>query len=256
MGSWSQSQPLQQRHWRVNPVSTGSVVLITGAAGGLGRALVAEFSAAGFRVAAAGHSAMPGEATDTLWPTRLEVTQAADVHRVIDEIERRWGRLDVLVNNAGVCADRLLAQMTDDDWDRVLDVDLKGPFLCCRAVVPLMARQRSGLIVNVVSDVARRGGRGRANYAAAKAGLIGLTLSLARELGGDGIRVNAVVPGFMPTPMTADLDPAQVRQFEQSSVLGMLGDPQAAARFIVDLAAHPHLSGQVLQVDGRIHPWA
>lgn len=231
------------------------MALITGAAGGLGRALVAEFVAAGFRVAAAGHTSLPGEIGDNLWPTQLEVTMARDVDRVVAEIDHRWGRLDVLVNNAGVCADQLLARMNDEDWDRVLDVDLKGPFLCCRAVVPLMMRRRAGLIVNVVSDVARRGGQGRSNYAAAKAGLIGLTLSLARELGGDGIRVNAVVPGFMVTPMTEGLDEERVRQFEGSGVLGAVGDTRSAARFIADLTTGSHISGQVLQIDGRISPW-
>ncbi|MCK6498940.1 MAG: SDR family NAD(P)-dependent oxidoreductase, partial [Nitrospira sp.] len=211
----------------MSPVRHPRVALITGAGGGLGRALVGAFVSAGFRVAAAGHSALPPGGSDSaqVWPMRMDVTGADEVRRTVGQVEERWGGLDVLVNNAGICADRLLVQMDDADWDRVLSVNLKGPFLCCRAVAPGMVRQRSGHIINVASEVARRGGGGRAIYAASKAGLIGLTLALAQELGPHGICVNAVIPGFMTTPMTDDLDARQRKAFQDASVLGTFVDP-------------------------------
>ncbi|MBL9139200.1 MAG: SDR family NAD(P)-dependent oxidoreductase [Verrucomicrobiales bacterium] len=241
----------------MNSTTTERVAWITGAAGGLGSALVSAFAAAGYRVAAAGHSTLPNVELESarVWPMRLDVTRADEVCRAVSQIEQRWGGIDVLVNNAGICADHLLAQMNDAEWDRVLAVNLKGPFLCCREVVPSMIQRRLGHILNVASDVARRGGRGRSNYAASKAGLIGLSLSLAQELGGFGICVNAVIPGFMSTPMTTGLDARRAREFQDASVLGAWVEPVRVARFMVDLAGHSHISGQVLQVDGRVSRW-
>ncbi len=234
------------------------VVVITGAAGGLGRALVEAFGGAGWRVAAAGHRTPPPAFTGEpgVWCTQADVTDPGAVSGLVAGVLERWGRVDVLVCNAGVTADRLLLQMDDASWDRVLDVNLKGAFLCARAVLDPMVRQGGGHILNVASLAGRSGARGQANYAAAKAGLIGLTLALAREVGGQGIRVNAILPGVLATAMTAGLSPGALEAFTQANVLGRLGDPRDVARTVVAIAGARGVSGQVFQLDSRIARWA
>ena len=155
-----------------DPGNEKRVVWITGAAGGLGRALTAAFAAAGWRVAAAGHSTLPEvpeAGSDGVWPGRLEVTRADEVEAFCEGILGRWGRLDVLVNNAGVNCERLLAQTDEAAWDRVMEVNLKGAFLCSRAALGPMRARRDGLILNVASFAARSGPVGQAAYAASKA---------------------------------------------------------------------------------------
>ena len=231
------------------------VVLITGAAGGLGQRLVAEFAAQGWRVAAAHHHAGPHTETDSLWPIALDVTDRAQTAAVVEQLLARWGRIDVLLNNAGTIADKLLSQMTEDEWDRVLAVNLKGAFLCAQAVARAMCRQRNGHIINLSSFSGQIGARGQANYAAAKAGLIGLTQSLAKELGSRNVRVNAVLPGVLPTPMTAQLGAEQLAAFAAANALGRINDVAEVARCIAFLATLQNVSGQVFQLDSRIAPW-
>jgi 3-oxoacyl-[acyl-carrier protein] reductase len=230
-------------------------VLITGAAGGLGRALVAEFAAQGWRVAAAYHSSTNEVETSRIWPIQLDVTRRARVRAAVEQLIARWGRMDALINNAGVTADGLVSQTGGDDWDRVLDANLKGAFLCSQAVLPAMLRQRDGHIINISSFSARRGPAGQANYAAAKAGLIGLTTSLAREAGSGNIRVNAVLPGVLKTRMTAVLTEAQLNDLAADNALGRLNSIEEVARFTAFLATTHNISGQLFQLDSRIGRW-
>ncbi|MBI5385174.1 MAG: SDR family NAD(P)-dependent oxidoreductase [Verrucomicrobia bacterium] len=231
------------------------VVLVTGAAGGLGRGLVQEFAAQGWRVGAAYHRTAPPVETEFIWPVPLDVTNPDDAAAVTNRVLSRWGRIDALVNNAGVVADQSLARMTEAEWDRVVDVNLKGAFLCAQAVLRPMLRQHDGHIINISSFTGRVGARGQANYAAAKAGLIGLTQSLAREAGPRNVRVNAVLPGVLPTPMTATLAPDVLSALAAAGTLGRLNDVAEVARFVVFLATLQNVSGQLFQLDSRIAAW-
>jgi 3-oxoacyl-[acyl-carrier protein] reductase len=230
------------------------VVLLTGAGGGLGRALAEAFEGSGWQVAAG--SREPKE-TDSpaILPVRLDVTRPDHVQEAIGAVLQKFGRVDVLVNNAGITADAACGQLSDEDWQRVLDVNLRGAFLCARAVARPMTRQRDGHIINISSFAARSGPRGQSNYAAAKAGLIGLTQSLAQELGSRNVRVNAILPGVLPTNMTARLTPEQKAAFAQANALGRINDVGEVARFIVFLAATQNISGQIFQLDSRVARW-
>lgn len=231
------------------------VALVTGAAGGLGSAVVAELLAQGWRVAAGWHHQPVADGGGALMPVALEVTSAGSVQKAVAQVVERWGRLDLLVNNAGITRDALLAQMKLADWEAVIQVNLKGAFLCARAVLPTMARQQEGHIINISSFAARAGPRGQANYAAAKAGLLGLTQSLAREAALCGVRVNAVLPGVLPTQMTERLSAEQQAAFVEANLLRRLNELPEVARFIVFLAGMRNVSGQIFQLDSRIHSW-
>ena len=231
------------------------VVLITGAAGGLGRELVTEFAAQGWRVAAAHHHATTHTATETIWPIPLDVTQRASCAETVKQLLARWGRLDALINNAGLTADQPSWQISDEDWEKVLSVNLKGAFLCAQAAIRPMLKQRDGHIINLGSFSGRSGGRGQANYAAAKAGLLGLTAALAQEVGSRNVRVNTVLPGVLPTPMTAKLTEAQRAEFATANALGRLNSITEVARFIVFLAGMQNVSGQLFQLDSRVARW-
>ncbi len=231
------------------------MVWITGAAGGLGQALVGEFAAQGWRVAAAGHRVAFPRETEQIWPVQLEVTDRAQAQHVAQQIVERWGQIDVLINNAGITNDQLVNRMTESDWDQVLQVNLKGAFLCAQAVLPIMIRQRRGHIVQVASFAAKQGGVGQANYAAAKAGLLGLTTALAREAGPDQVRVNAILPGVLATRMTAKLSAAQLAALASSNLLGRLNSTAEVARFTAFLSTLDNVSGQVFQLDSRIARW-
>lgn len=232
------------------------VVLITGAAGGLGRGLTAAFADAGWHVAAGYHTQHPPAGHDRVWSVPLDVTVREAPARVVDEVVARWGRLDALINNAGVIADGLVAGLDEAAWDRVIGVNLTGAMACARAAVWPMIRQRDGHIVNLGSFAARRGSRGQANYAAAKAGLIGLTQSLAGEMGSRNIRVNAVLPGVLPTGMTAGLDPGVLEKLVAANVLRRGSTVEEVARFVVFLCGLKHVSAQVFQLDSRPARWS
>ncbi len=231
------------------------VVLITGAAGGLGQGLVAEFAAQGWRVVAACHRLAQPKETESIWPVALDVTSRAQVSAVVEETLARWGHIDALINNAGVAADGVVCQIGEEDWDRVLSVNLKGAFFCSQAVLRPMCKQRDGQIINISSWSGQVGARGQANYAAAKAGLLGLTQSLAKEVGSRNVRVNAVLPGVLPTPMTAALDGKVMAEFAAANALGRINSVHEVARFIVFLAGMQNVSGQLFQLDSRIAPW-
>jgi len=231
------------------------VVCVTGAAGGLGQALAQQFAAQGWRVAAGSHRGGCADLTDSIWSLPLDVTDHARAEGAVQEIVARWGRLDVLVNNAGAVADAPIWQLHEADWDAVMAVNLKGAFRVSQAALHPMVQQRDGHILNIASFAARAGPRGQAHYAAAKAGLVGLTQSLAREVGSHNVRVNAVLPGVLPTPMTARLDDAVVQEFTRANALGRLNSVAEVARFVVFLAAMQNVSGQLFQLDSRIARW-
>ena len=211
--------------------------LITGGEGDLARHIRAELESAGWDVLA------PGRA-------ELDVLQPKAFFAQID-------RLDLLINNAGIFRDASLLKMTEEDFDAVLDANLKGAFLCTQAALKLMSRQREGHIINIGSYSALNGPAGQANYAAAKAGLIALTQSTAKEYGLRNIRANCLLPGFLETKMTRHLleDAEWKEQLLSQHTLGRLNTPQDAARFIVMLHSMPAVSGQVFQLDSRIHRW-
>ena len=232
------------------------VVMVTGAGGGLGQALVTEFRKQRWRVAAGYHiEGSPASEADVL-PLQMDVTNSESVRSGVKKMLGQWQRVDVLINNAGVAHDAALPQMDDEAWEQVLAVNLKGAFLCAQAVSCAMIKQRDGHIINVSSFSGRAGQRGQTNYAAAKAGQFGLTTALARELGSRNVRVNAIMPGVMPTKMTASRSPDEMQQFAAANALGRINSVEEVARFIVFLAGTQNISGQLFQLDSRIAPWA
>jgi 3-oxoacyl-[acyl-carrier protein] reductase len=216
------------------------VALITGGRGALATALRAELEAQHWQVHAPGRDS-------------LDVTDPASVRAGIDGLPR----LDLLVHNAGFLRDAPLARMSEADFAAVLEVHLRGAFLCARAALRTMLRQGGGHLVLVGSFSALAGPAGQANYAAAKAGLIGLAQSLAAEYGGRGIRANVVLPGLLETPMSAPLlaDPERRCRALAAHTLGRFNTPAEAARFIAFLHSLPHTSGQVFSLDSRVQPW-
>lgn len=231
------------------------VAWVTGAGGGLGSALVNTLVNDGWRVVAAGHSRVPTVTHPAVWPCQLDVTRAADAEARMAELMARWGRLDALIHTAGIVRDAPLARLSVEDWDAVLDVHLKGAFVCARAALGAL-RVRGGHMVNISSHAARRGPVGQANYAAAKAALIGFTLSLAREWAPHEIRVNALLPGVLPTALTASLAPETLTALRSANALGRLNRPEEVAGFVRDLLRTRDVSGQVFALDSRILRWA
>ena len=184
-----------------------------------------------------------------------DVTNSEDVDAVVKQVVSDLSRLDVLVNNAGITRDGLLIRMSDDQWRSVIEVNLTGAFLCSRAAAKVMLRQRSGRIVNMASVVGVMGNAGQANYAASKAGLIGLTKSMARELAPRGITVNAIAPGFIVSPMTDELSEEAKEKLFSMIPLGRLGTAEDVADAVAFFAspAASYITGQVLKVDGGMH---
>ena len=226
------------------------VAIVTGGAGGIGSAVAQALLSCGARVGVvdlAGRGAVGGAEF-----LECNLAQAPAVEALFEKIERRFGRLDVLVHAAGITRDGVLWKMSDEDWSSVLRVNLDSAFHLLHGAVPLMRRTGGGAVVLVSSINGERGKFGQANYAASKAGLIGLARSAARELGRFGIRVNVVAPGLIDTPMTTDL-PADVReQAIGETVLGRAGTPEDVAGAVLFLvsAMSGHVTGQVLRVDG------
>jgi 3-oxoacyl-[acyl-carrier protein] reductase len=181
---------------------------------------------------------------------QADVSQAGEVELLVKKTIEHFGRVDILVNNAGITRDTLLLRMKPEDWQAVIDLNLTGVFLCTRAVAKTMLKQRSGRIINVTSVAGQMGNPGQANYSAAKAGVIGFTKTVAKELASRGVTVNAVAPGFIATDMTSDLDAEGILKFIP---LGRYGQPEEVAGMIRFLAADPaaaYITGQVFNVDG------
>ena len=234
------------------------VALVTGASRGIGRAIAQALAAQGFTVVGTATSDAGAAAiTEALAPQGgrgicLNVNDAAGVDAAVDAIVRADGGLQVLVNNAGITRDTLAMRMKDDDWDAVLDTNLKAVFRCSRAVMRTMMKQRYGRIVSITSVVGASGNAGQANYAAAKAGVAGMTRSLARELGSRNITVNCIAPGFIATDMTADLPEAQKAALLGQIPLGRLGTPEEVAHAVAFLASPlaGYITGCELHVNG------
>ncbi|UCC47647.1 MAG: 3-oxoacyl-[acyl-carrier-protein] reductase [Gemmatimonadota bacterium] len=236
----------------------GAVAIVTGAFRGIGLATACELAAAGARVAMVNKDqsrAGPALAEMPEGSARTficDVTDADCVAEMVDVVEAELGPVSILVNNAGLTRDKLLLRMQDEDWDLVLNVNLKAAFNLTKIVARGMTRRRAGAIINVSSVVGLMGNTGQANYSAAKAGLIGLTKSVAKELAPRGIRVNAVAPGFIQTQMTAHLD-AETREGLLGQIpMGELGRPEDVApviRFLAGPGAR-YITGQVIVVDG------
>ena len=230
------------------------VAVVTGATGGLGHAVVEALHAAGWRVFAGTRRDHPSGFPPGVFELPLDVTDPAECRAAPDVVAREAGRIDLLVNNAGVAVDGIVPWITPDDWDLAMDTNLDGTFRVTRAFLPLFLRQGGGHVVNIASHAAH-GAAGHSAYAAAKAGLIGLTQSLARELGSRNVRVNAVLPGVLPTGMTAGLPAERLAAHAASNSLGRLNDPAEVARFIVHLATMRNVSGQVFHLDSRPSRW-
>ena len=236
---------------------SGKVAVVTGGSRGIGRAIVEALHAAGAGVAVLGRDAARAEEVARALGARA-LAVAADVAdpdapaRAVEAVEQGLGPVDILVNNAGITKDGLLARMSPDDWDAVLNANLKGAFLMTKAVTRGMMKRRWGRVVNITSVVGLMGNAGQANYAASKAGLIGLTKSVARELASRNVLVNAVAPGFIDTDMTRALTEPQRETLIARIPLGRLGQGADVASAVLFLASNlaDYITGQVLVVDG------
>jgi len=234
----------------------GKVAVVTGGGAGIGEAISRGFASVGCRVVVADREAdwAAGVAHDIAGlAVTADVTSETDVAALFKACDKAYGRLDVLVNNAGVTRDNLLMRMKEEDWDEVLAINLKGAFNCAKAAVRTMLKARGGRIVNITSVVGLQGNAGQSNYAASKAGLIGLTKSLARELASRGITANAVAPGLVPeTGMTGGLAEEVQKQMLAAVPLGRAGTPEDVAHAVAFLASEQaaYITGQVLAVDG------
>jgi 3-oxoacyl-[acyl-carrier protein] reductase len=242
----------------------GQVALVTGGSRGIGSVIAATLASAGVKVGVNYHSSAEaaqqvveaiasagGEAVAVAG----DVSSDTDAQSVVQQVVQQWGRIDILVNNAGINRDRLLLRMTADDWDQVLAVDLRGAFLCTKYVMPHLIRQRSGRVVNVSSVVGISGNPGQANYAAAKAGLIGFTKAVAREVASRGVTVNAVAPGFIASGgMVEQLNEETRKQIMARIPMGRFGSAEEVAQAVLFLCGPgaSYITGQVLTIDGGL----
>lgn len=240
---------------------TGRMALVTGGSRGIGRAICLELASRGADVVVdfAGNAQKAANVVDECHALGVQaVAIQADVScgqqakELMDKAVDKFGHLDILVNNAGITRDALAMRMSDEDFDEVIRTNLRGTFQCVKHASALMMRQRYGRIVSISSVVGMRGNVGQVNYAASKAGIIGMTKSLAKEVGRRGVTVNAVAPGFIATDMTANLPEKAVQQMSDAIALSHLGTPEDVARAVAFLASDDaaYVSGQVLAVDG------
>ncbi|MBW2473781.1 MAG: 3-oxoacyl-[acyl-carrier-protein] reductase [Deltaproteobacteria bacterium] len=239
------------------------VAIVTGASRGIGRCIALALAAQGAKVVASARNAealdnlveeikqQGGEATAVVGDVAVDT----DASELIDQAVAKYGQLDILVNNAGITRDGLLLRMKNEDWDAVLDTNLKGAFLCIRAAAKVMSKQRSGRIINISSVVGEMGNAGQANYCASKAGLLGLTKSVARELARRNVTVNAITPGFIVTDMTDDMTDKARQAMTEQIPLGRLGEVDDIANAVIFLASDQssYITGQVLGINGGMY---
>jgi 3-oxoacyl-[acyl-carrier protein] reductase len=237
----------------------GQVALVTGASRGIGREIALALAGEGAKVAVnyARSQAAAEEVVEEIAASGGEavalqgdVSQAQEVDNLIQQVLDKFGRLDILVNNAGITKDNLLLRMKPEDWQAVLDLNLTGVFLCTKAASKLMLKQRSGRIINIASVSGQMGNPGQANYSAAKAGVIGLTKTAAKEFASRGITVNAVAPGFIETDMTSDLNAEEILKFIPLNRYGKPSEVAGMVRFLAADSAAAYITGQVFNVDG------
>ncbi|MEO5763975.1 MAG: 3-oxoacyl-ACP reductase FabG [Casimicrobiaceae bacterium] len=238
----------------------GKVSIITGAGQGIGRATALKFAAEGARVAVCDINldsvnetvkevaAAGGEAA----AFRIDVTDKATIAKMVEGVMAKWGRIDTLVNNAGIVQDAQFKKMTDEQFERVIDVNLKGVYNCTKAVVDIMLEQNSGVILNASSIVGIYGNFGQTNYAATKFAVIGMVKTWARELGRKGIRANAICPGFIETPILATIPDKVIKMMEEKVPMGRLGKPEEIANTYAWLASDEasYINGAVIEVSG------
>lgn len=241
----------------------GKVALITGGAQGIGKAIARLFAQNKARVVISDidESGVMTTAAEISREFQAEcigiygnVEKYEDCQRMINSVLEKAGKLDILVNNAGITRDQLVLKMSEEEWDNVLGINLKGAFNCCRAAVRQMLKQRSGRIINISSIIGLTGNAGQANYAASKAGLIGLTKALAKELASRNITVNAVAPGFIKTRMTDSLSATTKQTIINQIPLGRFGEPEDVAKVVLFLASDlaRYITGEVIKVDGGL----
>jgi 3-oxoacyl-[acyl-carrier protein] reductase len=242
---------------------TGKVALVTGAAQGIGRAVGLLLARNGADIVVSDINLEKAEETakeiraigPKAMAVKVDVSNLSDVERMVEAIIEKLAKIDILVNNAGITRDKLILRMTEEDWDAVLGVNLKGTFNCTKTVIRHMAKQRSGKIVNIASVVGEMGNAGQANYSASKAGVIGLTKTIAREYAQRGITVNAIAPGYIETPMTDALPEKAKEELKKLIPMERLGKPEDVAEAVLFLVCEEssYITGQVLNVNGGIY---
>ena len=237
------------------------VAIVTGSGRGIGRAIALKLAEVGATIVVndIGEASPVDSVVEEIkamdrgsLAILADVSLSSDVGRLVETTIATYGRVDILVNNAGITRDQLVLRMSDEDWDRVINVNLKSVFFCTRAVLRQMIKQRWGRIINMASIVGIVGNAGQANYASAKAGIIGFTRSIAREVASRGITANAIAPGFIDTKMTQQLEENQKQELQKRIPLGYLGTPRDVAEAVAFLASEEarYITGQVLGVDG------
>ena len=242
---------------------SGKVALVTGAAQGIGKAIAMLLARNGADVVVSDINLEKAQETANeiegmgrrSFAIKVNVADLKDVERMGEAIVEQFGRIDILVNNAGITRDRLILRMTEEDWDAVLDVNLKGTFNCTKAAIRYMSKQKSGKIVSIASVSGEMGNPGQANYAASKAGVIGFTKTIAREFAGRGINVNAIAPGYIQTPMTDAVPEKTKEELKRMIPMERLGKPEDVAQAVLFLVSEnsSYITGQVLNVNGGIY---